>query len=160
MLLLSFASWPSSSELTLIWRQHQSWWQEALTWVVDARICIKAVFRGKINLDIVRCSKDFWEIMWDKVCKYERIVGADPPRASSLSQPLNPLPSYSSLNWTVPLFRLILSPYGLKLVCDGIGCIWEDSIKMPLPFFFFLTTSQHCYVSCQSFKVITHNYFN
>lgn len=122
---------------------------------------VKEAFRGKINPDIVSCSKDFWEIMWDKVREYERMVGAYPPKVSSLSQPLNPLPSSSSLNWTVPLFPFSLSPYGLKLVCDGIGCIWEDSIKMALPFFsFFLTTSQCWHVSCQSFKVITHNYFN
>lgn len=108
-----------------------------LTWVVYVKHCIKEVFRGKSNLAKVRCSKDFWEIMWDKVCKYERMIGAYPPKVSSLSEALNPLPSYSSLNWTVPLFRLSLSPSGLKVVCDGIRGIWEDSIKIESCLIFF-----------------------
>ena len=53
---------------------------------------------GKVNLDTVRFSEDFSQIMWDKVCEYERMAEAYPPKPCSLSQPLNPLPHYSSLN--------------------------------------------------------------
>lgn len=61
--------------------------------------CFKDQFLGKVNLDIVWFSEDVFQIMWDKVCmKYERMAEAYPPKAGSLSQPLNPLPHYSSLN--------------------------------------------------------------
>lgn len=53
---------------------------------------------GKVNLDTVRHSEDFSQIMWDKVCAHERMAEAYPPKPRSLSQPLNPLPHYSSLN--------------------------------------------------------------